>query len=115
MIASARLHGDVEGTNARFAVYDENRHIRRVRIIPVDDYATLREAIEALSDGGRNLQTAPGRCACRRFPRDRRRGDTDQSPVVVLHFEIAGRFAGRALGDNQRFHGQRAGRPASEA
>jgi glucokinase len=42
MIASARLLGDVEGTNARFAVYDENRHIRRVRIIPVNDYATLR-------------------------------------------------------------------------
>jgi hypothetical protein len=40
---------------------------------------SVREAIEALSDGGRNLQTAPGRCACRRFPRDWRRGETDKS------------------------------------
>jgi glucokinase len=47
MITSACLLGDIGGTNARFAVYDENRHIRYVRVIPVDDYATLREAIEA--------------------------------------------------------------------
>ena len=47
MITNARLLGDVGGTNARFAVYDEARHIRRVRVTPVNDYATLREAIDA--------------------------------------------------------------------
>jgi glucokinase len=47
MITSACLLGDVGGTNARFAVYGEDRHIRRVRVMPVDDYATLGEAIEA--------------------------------------------------------------------
>jgi glucokinase len=47
MHTGARLLGDVGGTNARFAVYDEHRDIRCVRVVPVDDYATLREAIEA--------------------------------------------------------------------
>lgn len=47
MITSARILGDVGGTNARFAVYDEDRRIKRVRVMPVDDYATLGEAIEA--------------------------------------------------------------------
>jgi glucokinase len=47
MIAGARLLGDVGGTNARFAIYGKDGKTKSVRVIPVDDYATLREAIEA--------------------------------------------------------------------
>src|SRR5215469_9831790 len=47
MIKCARLLGDVGGTNARFAVYEDDGRARSVRVIPVDDHATLREAIEA--------------------------------------------------------------------
>jgi len=47
MVTGIRILGDVGGTNARFAVYGGDRHVSRVRILPVDDYATLREAIEA--------------------------------------------------------------------
>jgi len=47
MITGARLLSDVGGTNARFAVYGDDGHAKNVRVIPVDDYATLREAIEA--------------------------------------------------------------------
>ena len=47
MITGARLLGDVGGTNARFAVCGGDGHAKNVRVIPVDDYATLREAIEA--------------------------------------------------------------------
>ncbi len=47
MITGVRLLGDVGATNARFAIYDENRQVRGVRVIAVENYATLREAIEA--------------------------------------------------------------------
>jgi glucokinase len=47
MIRGARLLGDVGGTNARFAIYGDDGHAKSVRVIPVDDYATIREAIEA--------------------------------------------------------------------
>ena len=46
MITDARLLGDVGGTNARFAIYDSGK-AKSVCVIPVDDYATIREAIEA--------------------------------------------------------------------
>jgi glucokinase len=47
MIKGARLLGDVGGTNARFALYGSDGKARGIRVIPVDDYATLREAIDA--------------------------------------------------------------------
>jgi glucokinase len=47
MITSARLLGDIGGTNARFAIYGEDEKTKSVRVIRVDDFATLREAIEA--------------------------------------------------------------------
>ena len=47
MIRSARLLGDIGATNARFAIYDENRQVRGVRVTSVESYGSLREAIEA--------------------------------------------------------------------
>ena len=47
MITGVRLLGDVGGTNARFATYGDDGRPRGVRVVPVDDYETLREAIEA--------------------------------------------------------------------
>lgn len=47
MTMGARLLGDVGATNARFAIYDEERQFTRIRVVPVDLYATLREAIES--------------------------------------------------------------------
>jgi glucokinase len=51
MTADARLLGEVGATNARFAIYDEDRQVTRVRVIPVDHYATVREAIESYLAG----------------------------------------------------------------
>jgi glucokinase len=47
MTTGARLLGDIGATNARFAIYDADRQVTRVRVIPVDLHATLREAIES--------------------------------------------------------------------
>lgn len=47
MTIGAYLLGDVGATNARFAIYDEDRQVTRVRVVPVDLYATLCEAIES--------------------------------------------------------------------
>lgn len=47
MIRGARLLGDIGATNARFAIYDENQQFTCVRVIPVENYASLLEAIEA--------------------------------------------------------------------
>ena len=41
-----RLLGDVGATNVRFAVYTDRRQAAQARIMPVEQYATLREAIE---------------------------------------------------------------------
>jgi glucokinase len=47
MMTGARLLGDIGGTNARFAVCGQDGKAASVRVLPVDDYATLRDAIEA--------------------------------------------------------------------
>jgi glucokinase len=42
-----RLLGDVGATNARFALCGEDDKAERIRVVPVDDYATLQEAIQS--------------------------------------------------------------------
>jgi len=42
-----RLLGDIGATNARFAIYRHGRRAAETRIIPVEQHATIREAIEA--------------------------------------------------------------------
>lgn len=46
MSASDSLLGDVGATNARFAIYGEDKQTTHVRVLPVDQYKTIREAIE---------------------------------------------------------------------
>jgi len=46
MITDACILGDVGATNARFAIYDDEQVAVHARVVPVDHYATLREAIE---------------------------------------------------------------------
>ena len=115
MITSACLLGDVGGTNARFAVYDENRHMRHVRVMPVDDYATLREAIEAYltAEGiGKPLRAAALAVAS---PVTGDAVTLTNHPWSFSISKLRGDLQVERLDDNQRFHGQRAGRPASEA
>src|SRR5579872_684829 len=45
-VTGIRLLGDIGATNARFAVYSDRRRMTQIRITPVDQYASLREAIE---------------------------------------------------------------------
>jgi glucokinase len=45
MTAGVRILGDIGGTNARFAIYGDDRRATRARITPVDSFATLSEAI----------------------------------------------------------------------
>jgi glucokinase len=47
MTAGARLLGDIGATNARFAIYSDKRRATRTRIVPVDGFATLDEAIKS--------------------------------------------------------------------
>ena len=44
--AGIRIVGDIGATNARFAIYSGERRVTQARITPVEQYATLREAIE---------------------------------------------------------------------
>ena len=44
--AGIRLLGDIGATNARFAIYTDQRRATRARIAPVEQYASLGEAIE---------------------------------------------------------------------
>ncbi|HUK09507.1 MAG TPA: glucokinase [Stellaceae bacterium] len=45
MTGRVRLLGDIGATNARFAIYGEDRRASRARIMPVDSFPTLPEAI----------------------------------------------------------------------
>lgn len=47
MATGIRLVGDIGATNARFALYGGERRITHIRVIPVDSYPSLREAVEA--------------------------------------------------------------------
>src|SRR5215472_7731929 len=47
MTGNARLLGDIGATNARFAIYGDDRRATRTRITPVDGFATLDEAIKS--------------------------------------------------------------------
>jgi glucokinase len=47
MTGGARLLGDIGATNARFAICDDNGRATRARILPVDNFPTLREAISS--------------------------------------------------------------------
>ena len=42
---SRALLGDIGATNARFALYGADRRASQVRVLPVDQFVTLREAI----------------------------------------------------------------------
>lgn len=47
MSAPAQLVGDIGGTNARFAVLDDEQHPTHARVLASEDYATLADAIAA--------------------------------------------------------------------
>ncbi len=48
-----RLVGDVGGTNARFALLDEQNRPQQIKILPTADYPSLLDAIQTYLDGER--------------------------------------------------------------